>query len=177
MKSSEFISKYQNLVLDDGINATDVRLMKYQQDLPVLTDTVITSVPTQNLRLDILSTLYPFIKNQIIPEEKASNFVTKHKKLVLDDGINSTDIELVKYCVHLPGIVDKVIEKIKSQEDRLFALGELTLHISKPLTEEQAYQLIEKWYPDLFEASKKEKVPVVFGDIDEDHVNNHDEIF
>jgi len=173
----DFMVKHPFLVKDDGLNTTDVQLLKNYNDLPVLTDAVISSAPIQNLRLSILSTLYPLVKNQTIPEENASSFITKHKELALDDGINATDIQLMKSYIHLSGIVDKVIEKIKSQEDRLFALGELTLYISEPLTEEQACQLIGKWYPDLFEACKKEAIPVVFGDPDEDFVSNYDEIF
>lgn len=115
-----------------------------------------------------------------VGDETASGFITRHRELALDDGLNETDIELLKYYVDFPAIVDKIIEKVGSHEDRLFALNELTAYVSKPLKEEQAYQLIEKWYPELFEVTKKTGQSVLFGDLDKpkpDGLRNYEEIF
>jgi len=115
-----------------------------------------------------------------VGDEKASGFITRHRELALDDGLNATDVELLRYYVDFPGIVDKIIEKIRSQEDRLFALDELAAYVGKPLREEQAFQLIEKWYPELFEVAKETGQSVLFGDFDKpkpDGLSNYDEIF
>jgi len=178
-EASTFILNYPQLVKDDGINAEDTKLLEYHLQFSGLTDTVIKIIPEQNKRLSTLSTLQPSIVEGIIPEEKASNFIRKHPELSLDDGINATDLQFVKAYVSLPSIVDKIIEKVRP-EDRLFALDELTPYISKPLTEEQAYQLIESWYPELFEMAKKIGQSVLFGDFDRpepDGLTNYEEIF
>ena len=175
-KASKFILSYPQLVKDDGINATDTKLLQYHLQFPGLTDTVIKIIPEQNKRLNILLTLQPPIVEGVIPEEGASDFMMKHPELALDDGINPTDLRFMEAYISLPGIVDKIIEKVRP-EHRLFALDELTPYITKPLTEEQAHHLIEKWYPELFEGCEEKGVPVVFGDLDEDKLNHHEEIF
>jgi len=158
-------------------NETATEYARYWVDYPVVSEAVLETSGSLKHTASSLDLVVPNIANKTLTEDTLIDFMVKHPSLVKDDGLNTTDMDLVKYYVHLPRIVDRVTEKIKSQEDRLFALNELAPYVSKPLTEEQAYHLIEKWYPDLFSACKKERVPVVFGDSDEDFVNNYDEIF
>ncbi|MBO3842486.1 MAG: hypothetical protein FGF48_08750 [Candidatus Brockarchaeota archaeon] len=158
-------------------NQTLLDFAKFSKKYPLLTSKIYELTNSFPKTVNSLDNSEPIISSIPTGEQKVRDFVLKYPSHVLDDGINATDVELMKYYIHLPDIVDKVIEKIKSQEDRFFVLSELTPYIPEKLTKEEAHYLIDEWFPELAEACKKENVPIIFGDVDEDYVNNYDEVF
>jgi len=173
-RASQFALKCPQLVIDDGWNATDAKLFGHYLRIPELTSSIIKSISAQLRRLDVLSTLLS-VYSQSTLENRVTQFIEKHPEYVSDGQLNATDRETIDYYLVAPGVVDKVIGKVKAF-DRLYVLEETIPYLNNPLTEEQAHQLVERWYPDLFEACMKKRVPVVLGDVDEDGLDNHREV-
>jgi len=90
---------------------------------------------------------------------------------------NRSVIKYVRYWIDYPSFSEAVLNASGSLEDAFFPLDEVVPYISELLTEKQAHQLIEKWYPTLFEECKPGGIKVVFGDLEQDGVNNYEEIF
>lgn len=158
-------------------NKTVAKYAGYWINHPPVSEAILRTSGLLEYTVPSLDLIVPNIANKTLTQDTLIDFMVKNPFIVKDDGLNATDMQLIKYYAHVPGVVDKVIEKIRSQKDRLFALDELTPYTSKPLTEEQAHHLIEKWYPELFKGCEENGVPVVFGDLDEDKLNHYEEIF
>jgi hypothetical protein len=107
---------------------------------------LLSTTSSLNKSVQSLSRIAPLINNGVLSDENSSDFIHLYPQLAVDDGLNETDVQLLKYYVRFPSLVNQTITKINSQRERLNFLESIVPYVEAgSLTEERAKDVADYW--------------------------------
>jgi hypothetical protein len=130
---NEFIAKYP----EQNGNSTWIDFAVYWKAYPSLSNTLYEITGSTTLSIYSMSNIVPLLDNFSITESEATFFVSKYPELAKYDGLNLTDVILLKYYKRFPHLTDAVIRNVRSQDLRLNITNALTDLISQEKMDEE----------------------------------------
>jgi len=127
--AKDFVTNYEHLVFDDGLNATDVKLLPYYNEYRRLTDDGIKELKNLNSVLFVLDSYDPYIKNNTITDFLLKNYIVK-----------DPDLFKIKEYAHPLADPDEDfvnnISEMRVGRDIFFGVGNLTWTPTKVVNDE-----------------------------------------
>jgi len=141
----EFLEKHPDLL---PLNQSDLPYVKFYPVYPVLTDSIIKTVP-HDLGVPILLNLNPFLKNKTFTENDAAYFINIYPDLTKSYGLNKNFPEVIYIFTQIPKTTDVGIKTTEDFEFLVETINSIYRYADESKKSEEKIAFFMERYPEL----------------------------